>query len=250
MTAGAPARLADVAALARGPLRVVRCDSAGRVGVRPTGMDDDELEPLVERAVLGDELAWQRLWTAVEPRLGRLLARPHFLGRISTREDDRRNVIVEVMGRLRAKDYHRLRLYLDARRESPSLKFMTWLRVVAKRVGIDYLRGHPDYIDRRRQPDASSPGAWIEAGTMPPDSQLGGERPPVTTRGTAGELLRYADGAMPPEQRRALELWVGGEPYEDIARAVGLPGAAEAERAVRAAIERLRRRFRDRDPAP
>ncbi len=127
---------------------------------------------------------------------------------------------------------------------------MTWLRVVAKRVGIDYLRGHPDYIDRRRQPDASSPGAWVDVGTMPPDSQLGGDRPPVTTRGTAGELLRYADGAMPPEQRRALELWVAGEPYEEIARAVGLPGAAEAERAVRAAIERLRRRFRDRDAAP
>lgn len=213
-------------------------------------MDDDELEPLVERAVAGDELAWQRLWTAVEPRLARLLARPHFLGRLAALEDDRRNVVVEVMARLRAKEYHRLRLYLEARRESPSLRFMTWLRVVAKRVGIDYLRGHPDYIDRRRQPGASSPGGWVEQGSMPPDSQLGGERPPVTSRGTAGELLRYADAEMPPAQRRALELWVACEPYEDIARAVGLASAAEAERAVRAAIERLRRRFRDRDAAP
>ena len=210
--------------------------------------DDDELEPLVERAALGDERAWQRLWTAVEPRLARILARPHFLGRLAALEDDRRNVVVEVMGRLRANEYHRLRLYLDARRESPSLRFMTWLRVVAKRVGIDYLRGHPDYIDRRRQADASSPGRWIEAGTMPPDSQLGGERPPVTSRGTAGELLRYADEAMPAAQRRALELWIACEPYEDIARAVGLASAAEAERTVRAAIERLRRRFRDAAP--
>jgi len=212
--------------------------------------DDDELEPLVERAAAGDEEAWQQLWTAVEPRLARILARPHFLGRLATLEDDRRNVVVEVMGRLRANDFHRLRLYLAAHRDSPGLRFMTWLRVVAKRVGIDYLRGHPDYIDRRRDAGASSPGRWIEAGTMPPDSQLGGDRPPVTIRGTAGELLRYADAAMPAAQRRALELWVACEPYEDIARAVGLASAAEAERAVRAAIERLRRRFRDRGAAP
>jgi DNA-directed RNA polymerase specialized sigma24 family protein len=213
-------------------------------------MDEDELEPLVERAALGDELAWQRLWTAVEPHLARILARPHFLGRLATLEDDRRNVVVEVMARLRANGFHRLQLYLGARRDSPGLRFMTWLRVVAKRVGIDYLRGHPDYVDRRRQAGASSPGRWVEAGTMPPDSQLGGERPPVTSRGTAGELLRYADAAMPPAQRRALELWVACEPYEDIARTVGLASAAEAERTVRAAIERLRRRFRDRGTGP
>lgn len=212
-------------------------------------MDDDELEPWVERAVAGDELAWQRLWTAVEPRLAQLLSRPHVLGKLAAREDDRRNVSVEVMARLRANGFHRLRLFLDARRGSPGLPFMAWLRVVAKRVGIDYMRAHPDYIDRRRQADASSPGRWIEAGTLPPESQLG-ERPPVTNRGTAGELLRYADASMPPAQRRALELWVAGETHEEIARGAGLASAAEAERTVRAAIERLRRKFREQDPPP
>jgi DNA-directed RNA polymerase specialized sigma24 family protein len=242
------ARSAAQVSLAPALLRVVRCDP--HVGAKSTRMDDDELELWVERAVLGDELAWQRLWTAVEPRLAQLLARPHFLGRLATLEDDRRNVVVEVMARLRANGFHRLRLYLDARRGSPTLRFMAWLRVVAKRVGIDYMRGHPDYVDRRRQADASSPGRWIQVGTMPPDSVLGGDRPPVTSRSTAGELLRYADGAMPPAQKHALELWVACEPYEDIARAVGLATAAEAERSVRAAIERLRRRFRDGDKKP
>ena len=213
------------------------------------GSDDDaatlELEALVGRAAGGDELAWQRLWADVGPRLERIAAQPRFLGRLGQREDDRNNIVVEVMARLRARQFERLRLYLAARGDNPRLRFMTWLRVVAKRVGIDYLRGHPDYIDRRREAGASAPGRWVEAGTLPPPSRGAGERPPVTNRGTALELLRYAAGAIPETQRRALELWVQSEPYDEIASRLGLGSPAEAEKTVRAAIERLRRKFRE-----
>ena len=203
------------------------------------------LESLVESAASGDEQAWQRLWSAVEPRLEKIVAQPRFLGRLGQREDDRRNIIVEVLARLRANDFHRLQIYLDTRATNPSLKFMTWLRVVTKRVGIDYMRGHPDYIDRRRDPDrGSAPGEWVEAGTLPSGSKLHGGRPPVTNRGTAQQLLRYAAGAIPDTQRRALELWVQSETYDEIARSLALEDGAAAERMVRAAIERLRRRFR------
>jgi DNA-directed RNA polymerase specialized sigma24 family protein len=209
-------------------------------------LDSEELlERLVEAAVTGDEPAWKRLWSAVEPRLTQIIATPRFLGRLGQREDDRRNIVVEVLGRLRADDFRRLRIYLETRRANPSLKFMAWLRVVVKRVGIDYLRGHPDYIDRRRDPDrGSAPGEWVEAGTLPSGSKLHGDRPPVTNRGTAQQLLRYAAGAIPDVQRRALELWVQSESYEEIARVLEIESAAAAERMVRAAIERLRRRFR------
>jgi DNA-directed RNA polymerase specialized sigma24 family protein len=115
--------------------------------------------------------------------------------------------------------------------------------VVAKRVGIDYLRAHPDYV-RRHDANASRPGVWVDAGTLPPASQIFGERPPVTIRGTAREMLVFAAGAIPDEQRRALELWAQSESFEDIAKALGFANANEAERTVRAAIERLRRRFR------
>lgn len=206
---------------------------------------EDVLEDLVVAVTGGDEAAWQRMWSAIEPRLLRMVAQPRFLGRLGQREDDCRNIVVEVLARLRADDFHRLRLYLDTRRENPDLKLMTWLRVVTKRVGIDYLRGHPDYIDRRRQADhGSAPGEWVEAGTLPSGSKLHGERPPVTNRGTAQQLLRYAAGAIPEAQRRALELWVQSETYVEIARVLELADAGEAERMVRAAIERLRRRFR------
>jgi DNA-directed RNA polymerase specialized sigma24 family protein len=209
---------------------------------------EDDLETWVTAAAAGDDRAWQALWSSIEPDLSRMVAHPRFLGRLGQREEDRRNIVVAVMARLRADRFHRLTLYLDAKRGNPRLRFISWLRVVAKRVGIDYLRGHQDYV-RRHDRDASSPGKWVEAGTLPPASELVGERPPVTNRGTARALLQYADEVLPADHRRALELWVRSESFEDISRLVGLTGAGDAERMVRAAIERLRRRFRVEEDA-
>lgn len=206
--------------------------------------DDETIETHVVHAAAGDDRAWQALWAAIEPALSRIIAQPRFLGRLGGREDDRRNIVVAVMGRLRADGFHRLQLYLDARRANPRLRFLTWLRVVAKRVGIDYLRAHPDYV-RRHDADASKPGVWIDPGTLPPASQLVGARPPVTAKGTAHELLAYAAGVIPEEHRRALELWTQSETFPEIAKALGMASAADAERAVRAALERLRRKFRE-----
>ncbi len=208
--------------------------------------DEDELEALVVATAASDESSWQKLWAAIEPPLSRIVAQPRFLGRLGQREDDRRNIVVAVMARLRADRFNRLNLYLDARRANPRLRFISWLRVVAKRVGIDYLRAHPDYV-RRHDAGASRPGAWVDAGTLPPASQLMGERPPVTSRGTARQMLQYATDEIPDDQRRALELWAQSESFDDIAKTLGLGTGQQAERMVRAAIERLRRRFREVD---
>jgi DNA-directed RNA polymerase specialized sigma24 family protein len=213
---------------------------------RVSMMDEAQLEVLVARAADGDTGSWRALWEDVEPWLEKVVANPRFLGRVGQRDDDRSNIIVEVMARLHSDGFHRLKLYVETRRTSPQLKFKTWLRVVAKRVGIDYLRGHENYVDRRRDPNrGSAPGQWVEPGTLPSPSQLPGERPPMTNRGTALELLRYAAGAVPEPQLSALELWTEGASYEDISRELEIDGGADAaEKLVRAAIERLRRKFR------
>lgn len=204
-------------------------------------MPQPPLDEIVEAAAGGDEAAWQALWRAVEPDLRRMVAQPSFLGRISGREDDQRDIVVDVMARLRAGDFYRLKHYLTARRENPSLQFLTWLRVVAKRVGIDYIRAHPDYVDQRHR---GQTGAWVAPVTLPPPSHLPGERPPVTDRGTAQELVRVAAEGAPPEQMQALERWLQGESFDDIATELGLRSPSDAARLVRAAVERLRRRFR------
>lgn len=207
-------------------------------------MQDEAVEALVVEAAAGSESAWQALWVQLEPTLSRIVAQPRFLGRLGQREDDRRNIVVAVMARLRAERFARLGQYLEARTANPRLRFTSWLRVVAKRVGIDYLRSHPDYV-RRHDAGRSRPGQWIDPGTLPPASQIMGERPPVTDRGTAQELLRFAAGAIPEQQRRALTLWVQSEPFDAIASALGLSTTSEAEKMVRAALERLRRQFRE-----
>ena len=209
-----------------------------------TTVEEQELEALVVAVAGADEVAWQRLWRMIEPPLLRMVANPQFLARLGQREDDRRNIVVAVMARLRGDRFQRLRLYLDARRENPRLRFISWVRVVAKRVGIDYLRAHPDYV-RRTDTNASAPGRWVDAGTLPPASQLIGDRPPITNRGTARELLQFASGLLPEPHTRALEMWAHGESFEDIANALELGSAREAEKLIRAVIERLRRKYRD-----
>jgi DNA-directed RNA polymerase specialized sigma24 family protein len=214
------------------------------MAVQPYVMGED-LEVLVVAAAGEDPIAWQKLWATIEPALSRIIAQPRFLGRLGQREDDRRNIVVAVMARLRSDRFARLHMYLDAKRSNPRLGFMSWLRVVAKRVGIDYMRAHPDYLRRDGDSHASTPGKWVDAGTLPPASQLLGERPPVTNRGTARELLAYAAEEASPAQRRALEMWAQSASFEEIAQELGMTGAPEAEKTVRAAIERLRRKFRD-----
>lgn len=209
--------------------------------------DEVDVEKLVDAAAAGDQPAWQQLMVELKPPLTRIVAQPRFLGRLGQREDDRDNIVIAVFERLRANDYARLKLYLEARTANPKLKFLSWLRVVAKRVGIDYLRAHPDYL-RRHDAGASKPGEWVEAGTLPPGSQLFGQRPPVTMLGTAHELIQYArSGALPEDQQRAIELWSQSESFDEIAKTLGLKSSQAAERMVRAALERLRRKYRPGD---
>jgi len=202
-----------------------------------------DLEALVTAVIEGDELAWQRLWRDVEPMLLRMLAQPSVFGRLSQREDDRRDVCVAVMARLRAESFHRLRLYVDAKRANPELQFQTWLRVVAKRVGIDHIRAHPEWL-RRSEPDASAVGRWVAPETLPPPSRVGGARPPMTNHQAAREVLEQARAVVDDLQFRVLELWSSGESFEDIAAEMQLRDAAHAQKIVRATIERVRRRCR------
>ena len=199
-----------------------------------------ELEELVRDTLAGDPAAWQRLWQQVEPILYRMLRRPAVLGRLSDSEDDCRNIVVEVMARLRTNGFARLARYAEARRAHPTLPFVGWLVVVAKRVAVDYVRGHEAYVDRRHDKGASSPGAWRAIDALQSESQLPGGRPPITSRGTAHELYAFASAELPHDQRMALAAWLEGATFGEIGG-----GKRDAEKLVRAALGNLRRRFRE-----
>jgi DNA-directed RNA polymerase specialized sigma24 family protein len=209
--------------------------------------DRDDRTPqipgLVRATCAGDPQAWQALWAWLDPRLA-LMVRRFRLGRISSEEDERRGVVLEVMARLREDDFRRLRLFADAAERDPALALMSWLRVVVKRVAIDYMRGHPSYLDTRRDGASVGPGHWKDPEPLPAASLLPGVRPTMTRDGTARELLAHAAEVLPERHYQALVLKIGGEAPADIARRLQLSGAAEVEKIVRAGLERLRRKFR------
>ena len=211
----------------------------------PPGQPDEEgILALIAGACAGDEEAWQAAWSWIDPRLSALVRQPRFLARLSRQEDDCRGVVLAVMEKLRESDHRRLKLFLKARNQDRGLSFLAWLAVVAKRVGIDYLRAHPEYLDQRRQRGAEAAGAWVDVQALPSEWRLPGLRPPVTAAGTAREMLAFARKELPDQQQQALVLWTQGAHPAEIARALGLAEPAAAERVVRAALERLRRKFR------
>lgn len=196
-------------------------------------------------AASGNEAAWWLLWEQVEPKLERILSNPRVTGRISGNVDDVRNILVSVMEKLLDQDRRRLKSYLE-KKSNKKGGFPAWLAVVTKRVAIDYMRSHEDYVDRRRsRGEESAAGMWVIPNELPSDSQLFGHRPPVTDRGSALALLRYAYATLPENQMAALEMWILNKPYCDIATDLQMESAEVANKMVRAALERLRRRFRE-----
>jgi hypothetical protein len=99
----------------------------------------EDLDQLVVAAADDDEHAWRRLWASIHPPLSRLVAQPRFLGSHEACDEDREHIVAAVHARLRAGRFHRLHLYLEAKRANPRLRFASWLRVVAQRAGLDYV---------------------------------------------------------------------------------------------------------------
>jgi hypothetical protein len=166
------------------------------------------LVELVSRATQGDDDAWRALFDHVEDVLEGYVGSPRFMGRLGQRVADRQNIIREVMERLRADSMQRLRLYLELQREQPNLDFESWVHVLARRVGNDYLA--------RAKPAEEDAGA-------------------------SSESMRQAAEVVPEPALSALELWTLGSSYADIARELELDNASEAERLIRNALETLQR---------
>jgi len=131
--------------------------------------------------------------------------------------------------------------YDEARRESPRLTLLAWLTVVVKRVAIDYMRALPEYVDRRREAGATSPGAWRKVGTLPSESRLRRTAQSPSGRAADRELMELAGAVLSDEQRPALSAWLEGASFEEIAARLELTTADDAEKRVRAAVRRIRR---------
>lgn len=203
-------------------------------------LHEDHLEPLVRGTLEGDPRAWRRFWLAVDPTIERMAGRFRVGSVLSQRRDERRDIVVRVMERLRQDGFSRLRTFHGVllRRDG---SFRAWLSVMTKRTAVDHIRGHAEYLGAGAT-DAER--RWIELLPLPEGFEKTMASPPRAEQvAEATRIQAYAEANLPAAQHKALNLWLQGHNDEEIARALGLEKAKSADLLVRTTLMHLRRRF-------
>ena len=220
--------------------------------------------------------AWHRLLQWVAPFIEGWAARSWLLRRwrLAT-EDDQRAVLVLVLSRLSRDRYDNLRRYLARQAPETSLSdehraierlarlaridadesamerapdtaatpLRSWLLTLVRFCTCDHVRQRMGWSQQEgpSRRDLGTDAARLSAVAEP------AARPPMTDYLTVRGLLQRIDeqiDTFDPEMRQALQLWTRDASYADIAAALGLDDGARARKLVRAALARLRDRFR------
>lgn len=210
-------------------------------------LSDSELATLaayVPRVVGGDAAAWKELVTRLEPLLIELLRRSRTLGPMRHSVDDCRAVMTSVLERLSKDDYRGLRLFRPWAEAHPGKDFGDWIRIVTVNLARDHVSSR---LGAQRADDDGAPNKRMLntlASQLPAgDEERIGFRPSMTEAQAARELLEYAAQALDPDQFRALRRWMDGASFAEVAAELELAAPRDADKLVRAALARLRRRF-------
>ncbi len=193
---------------------------------------------LVDDTIAGDARAWQELWRTVHPMLWAITGRWRLVSHLCRSDEDRRNIVVRIMGQLHADRFRRLRLFRESCERRGESSFRAWLATVAARSAISYVRAH-----RPAEPIAS---LFVELPSADPTAAMLGR-----------DLLDRARDHLRADQLDALSLWLHGWDHAEIARKLELGQRTLADQLVRSGLKRLRDRFAggrarsvDVEPAP
>lgn len=207
----------------------------------PALLHEDLLAPLVRRTLTGDPQAWKRFWLAVDPTIEIIADRCRTISMLPTRADDRRNIVVDVMEHFRDDGFSRLRAFEKVVGRGDG-SFRGWLSVTTRRKALDYVRGHAESLGRRAASEAQR--RWIAILPLPEDFE---EDMPVSSRSAAltdaREVQTYVEANLPAAQQKALALWLVGHSQAEIAAALDLETAEDADFLVRTTFDHLRRRY-------
>jgi hypothetical protein len=188
-------------------------------------VDVPRLGQLLSRVLEGDPAAWQGFVASLEPELRQLLRRSRVMGALRESEDECRAVAVKVLSRLEKNDFRALRLVAPWLAAHPDKDLGDWIRIVAVNRARDHV------------------AARSIAETLRSLTSRVGARPAFTDGAQARQVLEYAEGALTLAQLRALRLWIEGAGFDEVAAQLALPDGRAADKLVRAALARLRRRF-------
>ncbi len=202
---------------------------------------DELIDELVDRILAGETSAWTELTRHLHPMI--IAVCPRGLGYGVDIDEVRRDVAQQVLGKLHAGDFARLRQYAKARQKYADMPFRAWLTVVTRNAYIDYLRRVPE-LQRLR--DDGKPRLTVVQRQAFDDQSM--SPPPQTDMATTLDVRRMmaciGQASFPAAQRQALSLWLAGFDTGEIAGEMALSGPGAAERLLRAARQRLRRAIR------
>lgn len=221
------------------PMRSSRRPSAAR-----TELDETRCEELVERAVGGDEAAWQSLVAELWPFWLRMVRGHRAMGQLSRDEDHVNDVVARLVDKLSPRGGGALGTYADWSGRHPDKGFGDWLRIVTVYAVRDHVR---KTLGRGRQqdPDLPPPKRLLNEFALSEafDEANLGFRPSFTAAQLARQLIEFARERLRPEQMEALLRWLQGADYAEIADALPEATADQARRELRSAVATLRRRF-------
>lgn len=206
----------------------------------PARIDPLLCEALIARVTTGDAKAWQSLVAHLWPVLFKIVAASPSMGPLGRSEDDVRTVLTRLFERLSRGDGRALMLYGAWRAQHTDKTFEDWIRIVTANVVRDHLR--EVLADAAAFEDPSVKRLLNEFAACPALAALA-VRPPITNAQTARQLLEFAEQRLPPDQHRALVLWLEGASFSEIGTELGLAGEQLASNLVRAALAVLRRAF-------
>jgi DNA-directed RNA polymerase specialized sigma24 family protein len=193
--------------------------------------NDEVLEGLVDEVLGGDDRAWHALWLVLDPEIERIAGRRRVLGPICERYDDRRDVVVRIMGALRANGGEILGK-LHERLKARDGSSRRWFSGLVRHQAIDYARTHAENLE------GVGASRWVEHEAIPEELPAS-ERDPREAA-EARDLLARVPSHVDDTERRALAMWLEGEKDAAIAEALGLRSAQDAARMLHAVRERLR----------
>lgn len=204
--------------------------------------------PLADAAVLADRIAAgeaelfptlvEQIW---EPCL-RLVGGSRAMRGLQAGEDDVREVATRVLTRLSRDEHRALRLYGPWQAANLDKSFADWLKILVANVVRDFAREQRG-SEQLQMPGEPSVKRLLNhfASTLPLDEL--GARPAMTDAQTARELLEFAKHHLRADQLGALERWLEGSTFDDIAASQALDHADGARKLVRSAVATLRRKF-------
>lgn len=196
------------------------------------------LTVLAARAAQGDRRAWHALWQALEPRIWALTGRWQLAGPLCTRADDRREIVLRVMAKLRHGGFRRLRAFVESAGGASDAALVAWLSAVTTRVAIDAQRAHPEHLGRTER------ARWVSLVPLD-DAPLPVAERDLAAHATVLRVLERARDDLTAQQLTALSMWLEGESNQAIALRLGAATPEDAHRTLRAALKRLRDRFRE-----